>query len=373
MKVQKTLAWIGIGLFLISCVDEIPLDISKGFRDNIVIQAKLVKGNPHRVEVRLSQLFDFTVQSRSTVRGKSALIRNRNEQTLPLKFRADGFYALDIPANSSAFEINDYDEFQIEVVDNFNRVFQSTFEPLMPNPGIDSLESNLISTLIQNSSNGEIRTFNAVSHHINVPTALPGRTDEKARLIWMLEPTYQLTDRPTNLSLLPYPNCFGGDVLPNKTCWIDRSSSLYNPVLFDNNTRTVDKLRIHLIDDPVNFYFAEGYYFNLFQESLSKGAFQYWTEIDKSVVREGDLLEPTPGEIVTNFECLCEEEVSVYGYFYATEVDTLRKYISPEFAGNPDSLCYWFGYDLNLDVECACQNCLNENKSDTIKPPYWEY
>ena len=360
-----------LSFLLLGCIDTIPVELNKGFRDNIVIQAKLVKGDPHRVEVRLSQLFDFTVASRSTLRGRSALIRNQHGQSLPLKFQADGFYVLDIEKDDPNFIVNDFEEFQVEAVDNLNRVYQSSFEPLMPNPGIDSLEIDTVSNLVQ-YFNGVLNTFEAIQYRVNVPTALPGKLEERARLLWLIETNYQLTDRPTLFNDWDIPNCQGGEQIP-KTCWIDRIASLYDPVMEDFNATNVDDYeRINLVDDPILFYYAEGLYFNLFQESLSETAYAYWSEVDISIVRSGTLFDPVVGEIRTNFTSLSDPDVSVHGFFYATEVDTIRKYIPPVFAGNIDSLCYWEGFNP-LDPECPCVNCLTQEKSDTVKPSYWEY
>ena len=73
--------------------------------------------------------------------------------------------------------------------------------------------------------------------------------------------------------------------------------------------------------------------------------------------RTGSPFQPAPGNVKTNITNLTNPEKDAQGYFYATEHDTLRIYVDPVLAKEPEL----------SDLPCTVQyNCVPE------KPGYWE-
>ena len=350
-------------LSLFGCLDEIDLPINRGFTTSFVFQGKLIKGNPSKIELYVDRLFDFTAEGRSVPpRMTLVVLRNTKDQEIELKFISNGLYEAVLPNDPNSFEVDYNIGYQMFIQDVNGNTFESEFESIIPNPGVTNIEAERIekSTLF---NDGTVRTAEFMSYRINAPTVVPGY-EEKSRFLWRIEPTYQLTDRARNEFGLPAA----------KTCWIPRTVALFSPKIYDGNAFEANEIeQFTLVDDGVNHVYAEGLYFNVFQESLSAGAYQYWEEVKTSVEQTGDIFSATTGKLNTNFKSMTGEEIEVFGFFYATEIDTFRKFISSQMAGFPDSLCYFPEYEeVTVDEEPRlCTNCLEETRSDTVRPPYW--
>ena len=85
------------------------------------------------------------------------------------------------------------------------------------------------------------------------------------------------------------------------------------------------------------------------------------------------MFEPAAGKVITNMRSLNDPQEEVVGFFYATEIDTIRTYVSPEMAGLPDTLCIpWpIPPEVPVDSPYICIDCRIEPRSTFVKPSYW--
>ena len=81
------------------------------------------------------------------------------------------------------------------------------------------------------------------------------------------------------------------------------------------------------------------------------------------------MFEAAPGRLKTNISNPEEDDDNITGYFYATEIDTFRIYVSPAFADFPDTLCIPLP-DMVQEPH-VCLDCLVEPRSTMDKPFYW--
>ena len=341
-------------LSITSCLEKIDLAVDKGFRETISISGKMSKGDPSRVLVRVSRLFDFVPDSRRTIFAKEVLIRDEYGHALPLKISASETYSLDIPADHPEFRVDHYERFQLEVQLPDGRRYLSEYEQLLPVPRMDTIRPLLNSKLLADLVN-EYSPKDFVEFYL----ASPIRVDQQetnTRFRWDFEATIEIT----SLQVIDKDSI--------QTCYVTQKVDLFKPRSFDGTTLQSDRVEdLLLTDDIVDWRFAEGYVFHTYQESLTKTAFAYWKNVEESVLRSGDMFEAASGKLQTNFSNPDNPNDNVAGFFYATEIDTFHLFIDPQFAGSPPLLCYPrppFPPDI-------CIDCLSEPRSSGIRPSYF--
>ena len=191
---------------------------------------------------------------------------------------------------------------------------------------------------------------------------------EKTDLLWEMSGTFKLTDSPQAFRSCPR-DC-PADVQP-KTCFVTNNPKINYKSL---NVRAFSGTEIadfEIFENPANsFVFSEGYYLNVFQQSLSALAYNYWSTVDKLVNRDGTIFEAPSGKISTNIYSLTTPENETFGFFFATERAPIRGYIPPSFAGFPRTVCPVLPSPDGSGPGNCC-NCLCELNSTTVQPEWW--
>jgi hypothetical protein len=193
-----------------------------------------------------------------------------------------------------------------------------------------------------------------VDTEINVPNI-----DQKALLFWRVERTYQLTDS------MEIPGFI------SKTCYITTNLDFDNIHLLNGRELLQDTVaNFELTTARLNYHFAEGYYYTIYQQSLTPGAFEYYGRIKELIERTSNLFDAPVGQIPSNLENINDpNDTNIYGYFTAFNQDTVRMYVSPEAVGNPDKLC---PQDISFFPPRPCCDCLVEEGSSIKKPFFWK-
>ncbi len=344
-------------LLAFACLDEIDLAVDQGFDETIAIEGRIVKGNPSRVLVGISRLFDFAPDSRKALVVLEAIIRDSKGNELPLELSDRGRYSAEIPEDHPTFKVTHFESYQIDIRMANGKRYVSDLEPLLPVPAIENIRAIRTSGLIPDDAQDYIPA-DFISFELTTPLSNP-QQEEKVRLRWEFEHTFAVTDNP-----LPSTPPF------RKTCYITQKTGLFHPQSLDANTLATDRLdNYSLHEEIINHHFAEGYVLHVYQESLSSGAHQYWEEVESILGRSGNMFEAAPGRLQTNIRNPEEEDNNITGYFYATEIDTFRIYVSPAFAEFPDTLCIPLP-EMVLEPH-ICLDCLVEPRSTMNKPSFW--
>ena len=176
--------------------------------------------------------------------------------------------------------------------------------------------------------------------------------------------THQITDSPIDFMTQP------------KTCWVTQNIGVTDVGVVNGNELNGNTISdFTLFKRNVSTEFTEGYYFTVFQQSLSKAAYDYWFQVQQSLNRDGNMFEAPVGKIKSNIKNINDENEDVFGFFYATVQDTVRVYVSPEMAGNPTALC-----PPNVPAPpgggCpvfVCCDCLSVERSGAAKPNWWMF
>jgi len=347
------------GVVLVGCLDEIDFDVPAENQESLVIQGRLVKGDPHMISVEVKRLFDFTGGS-SFIRVAYVRITNDLGQSIDLTNAALGIYEASIPVNDPNFEIRTGGSYKATVETLDDRKYESTFEILHPVSRVDDVTARIVQREVPVGIGTEIR--DRVQFLLNTPLTVTGE-EEKARINWQVTRTYKLTEMQTQQGVAP------------RTCYITDNVNVEEVKPFDGNILDIDYLADYeLYESNITFHYRQGLYLNILQQSLSKGAFEYWDQIDRLLERNGNMFESPVGEIVSNFENVVDRNEDIFGYFYATEIDTLNVYVDSTFVGSVSQYCpppLPPPAGGGCAVELCC-DCLFAPNSTTTKPDYWQ-
>ena len=343
------------------CLDEIQLDVPGKERETLVIQAKLEKGNPSVVEALVNNLFDFTASSRLPVVVRSIVLIDENGNTKELKANSiNGYFAV-IEENDPDIDIDFGKSYQIKVNTFDNREFISELELLNPVPVPDGLTWE--KAVVTDDSTGMQEDI--LQFYISTPLISDQGNGSPSNLRWDLETAYQATDAPIT----------GNDT--SKICYITVPSELSKIKTVDGKELADNRIdRFLIAETKVSSIFAEGLYFNVFQESLGEKALQYWQQVGELVDRSGNMFEAPVGKLVTNFSNTGEgTDDEIFGYFYATSQEVIRIFVEPGEVGNPSATCPWTGQvapGRGCTIPQICCDCSVLEGASTTKPDYWQ-
>lgn len=344
-----------------ACLDPIELKIPKGFEETLIIQGSLIKGNPSTLDLSVTRLFDFTVESLTRVNVSEVILSDESGNAIEIERIGTGIYRQEFDGDES-IEIEENKSYKINIRTFDGRSYESSMEPLLPVPKIDSLSIKGIEkeSVFSDGQTTKVDSFARLS--LFTPTVLPN-TSQPVSLKWDIQRIYKLTDSPIE---------FG---IEQKTCFIREAIDITRIKVFDAKSVQTSNLEdFEIFDQRFDFSMSEGLYFELVQSSLSEGAFDYFNQVRQVLEREGNMFEAPAGKIVTNFVNTEDPDEEVFGYFYATSTDTARIFVSPEFANHPQMACPP-PFPVNPDGTCAvllCCDCLSVENSTTIQPGFWK-
>lgn len=354
-----------LGMIITACLDQIELDIPKGSQQALILQGRIIKGTPSRFELKASRLFDFTLAGLQSVSLKTVELSDESGNSLKIPARGTGLYIREFEADDPAMRIEFGKSYKIKVEALDGNVYESTLEPLLPSPPTNTLkkEKALKTFIVQEE---EIQEDSVIRFSMDVNLRIPG-SSENSLLKWDVQRVFKVTDCPSI-----DPVTF--DSIPGKICYVTEELDVLETKLLNGKAREADVVPdFFLYDDRLDYHFAEGYYANIIQETLTESAFKYWSEVAEVTGRDGNMFESPVGAVRSNYTNLSNPSLDAFGYFYATVHDTIRVYVSPTEFGSRRPLC------PPIDpppVPCPilfCCDCLHPNIefSTTDKPDWW--
>lgn len=348
-------------LVLAGCLSEIELETPAANQESLVIQGKLIVGNPAHIDVKISKLFTFSADGKQPVNARKVVLIDENQQEIELEDRGLGNYALDIPASTAAFDIELGRPYYIRVETFDGRTFESATEEALPVPEIADVNYRLVTREVIDLL-GKPIDIEVVQYSVDTPL----RSDagrESTRLGWEFFHTFKVRDTPITANTDP------------KTCYITQNLNITEIKVVDADALTADTLRDYEIYET-NFLrvFGEGLYFTTIQESLTETAYEFFTQVAENTGRTGSMFEAPPGKVVSNIRNINDENDEAFGFFYVTQQDTMRTYVDTLLIGDPDHFCPPPGGLLRENGSCRepiCCDCLSVPQSTVFKPGYW--
>jgi hypothetical protein len=239
--------------------------------------------------------------------------------------------------------------------------FESDFDELTPGPIPDELKVEVVQEEVVAEKKGRI-IFERLGFFVDTPLKAVNAT-KNSRIVWELDAVSKVTDTPPagmcNVPTDPY----------SKVCYVNYPP-MKNYITFDGTNASGARIDNFALAE-INFtnLLAEGYYFIINQQSASKEAFDYWSQVSNAVNRTSDVFQSPAGKVRSNIYDMGEEGIEVYGYFFATEEHVLRTYVSPAMGRFQTNQCPNItpsGYQ-----SAGCCNCLEFESSTDVKPDWW--
>lgn len=344
-------------LLPIACLDVIDLEVGSDLTESFSFNGFIKKGNPSVVEVVVNRVFDFDPSSLRPIVVRSITVQDETGGSVELELVGTGLYRAIIPANDPNLAVEIGKSYSMSITTFDGRTYESSLETILDVPKPDNIAIGYTS-IEREGPLGTLIQDTLLQCTINTPLTV---NDAPTRLRWSFQRTYRLTDTPPR-----------GEP---KTCYITENIGVNNIAIFDATESTIDRIDdFPLFTLRPDYTFSEGIYINVLQEALSEAAYTYWDQINQVLNRTGNMFEAPAGRIITNFQNINDAEDPVFGYFYAANVDTVRLFVSPEFAGNPTRLCPPPPGPPG-STEClvqTCCDCLTDEISTLERPSYWQ-
>lgn len=169
-----------------------------------------------------------------------------------------------------------------------------------------------------------------------------------------------------------------------KTCYITNELEQQRVLTYDGSELRASEIRGTLVvDRDIDDSFRGTHYFNLVQQSLTRGAHNFWSGIDQNTNRVGSIFDQPPGAIKSNLYNVNDPAERILGYFEVVATDTARLKITnrliDRFFSDPcpvdpqvnfvPLLCYRC---LERFFEPECLDCLVLKNSSHDRPSYFE-
>ncbi len=111
------------------------------------------------------------------------------------------------------------------------------------------------------------------------------------------------------------------------------------------------------------------YYIEIQQQSISRGAYQFWKSVRGLVNNTGGLFDPAPASVQGNIRNLTNTAEPVYGYFGATGLSERAVYVDRSNATGIPTI----SPPVEVPVLAPCFPCENSIYRTPNKPRFWVY
>jgi hypothetical protein len=239
----------------------------------------------------------------------------------------------------------------VELVDQTR--YESLWETILPVPKTGEVNFEVITeSQLNEVENIVYKKKVQVSMDVHNPSGT-----ESVFLGWELEGEYQFDEQKP---LRP------GET--NKTCYIKDDLLLGKRAVLNASLVNLNQVSDQkLIKLDLNYKLASAYCIHIRQQSLSAGAFSFWSEAKDLNEKRGNLFDELPGRIRGNMKDVDKQDEEIFGYFYASAVHQKRIFVPGEIIIDQPSPCP----ANNGLFNSICQNCLVLKHSTHIKPVYW--
>jgi hypothetical protein len=343
---------------LVSCVDQIELDLQKE-NQNLAINGFITNfPDPYLVFIRYAGNYGESVQEENPVTGAQVQIISSNGSLANLEEIRSGVYE----TNPSNFVGQVGNRYHLAVVLPDGSHYISEPEELLPVPPIFDLNYKYYEEQVINAAEN-ISFQKRIDILLN--THIPANP-ENVFFKWDVKGEYEFRESEALTDIFAYTGV--GPVL--YTCYIPHNIRLGDVTVFDGGSIQGKLLRDEVIKTiDVDYKFAFNYCVHVKQSSLTKEAFSYWNKVEKTLNRNGLLLEESVGKLNGNISNVDDPSEQVSGYFYASAIQSNRMFIPRDSVGRPVSNCILVD---SAFVE-ACMDCLTIHHSTRERPSYWPF
>jgi len=360
----RILPLLVLTLISFSCLDEIDLVQGNALPDGIVMQGRInvETDGVADVQVRLERLFQFENSNRpERVVTATLTVENSEGQSLDLPFR-DGAYRATVASGDASFRIAPGIGYRLLVQTIEGEMYETDFDVLPAPILLESAAASIGLTLVEDL-NGNPAQEPAIFYDVTGPVTYTDGTPAFIR--WTLEQTHKVTDLP---EISPF---LGNDPKPCYVTLPFESDELFLFSSLESPSQRVDgfPLGVQVID----FRYAEGNVMTIYQEALSRSAYDYFNQVNQIASRDASLFEPPGGPVQGNARDVNGLTSNVFGYFYASNRSLARVAVSPEDAMNPGFFCPLVRAPTVFPNPNACDDCQMLSGSDVNRPDFFPF
>ncbi|MFN0214888.1 MAG: DUF4249 domain-containing protein [Saprospiraceae bacterium] len=351
---QFCILYFGLVPAFTGCVDEIDLRRPDIPDSGLMVQGKVLYGNPGRVTASVFELYTLSTNVPKPLGGAKVILEDDLGHSIQLLSSEAGSFFRELSPDDSNFPLAIGRQYRLNVSLPNGRMYQSAWEAILPSPPMDSISAKLVlDEYFDNRGILKVDTFAQfeLSSSLRIPNTL-----EPVRFRWEIDQGFKLTD----------------DL--GKTCFVVRKLLDANVLAFSGRNTGQNHLENYFLTrTPVDYRFSEGFYLLIYQQGISENAYGYFDELRQLLSKKGTLFDPPAGQIRSNIASLNDPEELTYGFFYAAKQDTAWLYISPEMAGDPRVYCPLPPNFSGFSNKNSCDDCLCELGAQLERPDWWEF
>lgn len=328
----------------LSCIDEINLE-TKGGDKKLVIDGQITNQKT-AYTVRVSRSGDFSENDfglATPETGASVRIFSGTNQMTPFNEVSPGVYQTNTEEICGIIN----ESYYVEVITQDGNIYQSKLEKLLPVTPIDNLSyASLAKEEVNNTGNIVTKNYVQIFAATQVPSDL-----NNVYFKWDLSGVYAFAEPP--------------ELITSRVCFISEDTFVNSIAIFDGESIPGQQLlNQEILTREIGFQFAFRYCFHAYQQSLTREAHQYWTNIKSLKEASGSLFDVPPGKVKGNIVNINDPTEEVLGYFYASAVDTSRLFIQGLSLEGSFDQC-------SREPMPYCTNCISLPNSTFNKPDYW--
>ena len=339
---MKNFIVLFFSLVTISCVEEIPFTLSENNNEYLIIDAELRNNETsHSISVELNSEEGSNFQANKPVQNAGVKVLDDSGESYLFLFDNNSNNYI-----NNRLQLKENSNYKLEVVYD-GIIYKSQAESLNLSIPIDSLYYVFSEEQVTNSA-GNIQDVSWVDLYAN--SHLP--PDEEIYLKYSVKGIYEFREITTRENLNP-DHCFVDEIIDLDNIALVNSSDLENGKL--KNKKVFRR--------AVDYRFHVNYCMKVYQERISKNAFNFWRLIENEFTRTGDIFEKPPGVLRGNITEQSSTDISVVGLFSVIAVDSLNILIKPSLVGSPLGVCS----NMTGFVD-GCFDCLVIRNSSLTRP-----
>ncbi|MEQ8926471.1 MAG: DUF4249 domain-containing protein [Fulvivirga sp.] len=350
---------------LFSCIDPVNVDVESE-AGNLVVDA-LITDEEGPYSVKLFYSTGYFDNSRSNpASGADVFILAGNGSIIQLNESSAGLYT-----TPTSFKGQVGTSYVLNITLSNGKSYRSLPETLSANAGIDTLA---FSYEVKN----EVSKENVVTDYDGINVLLTtGDVSASPFYRWRYSATYEILTFPeqktikVELQTIPDPPACSGYIYDALTetlmqvapctccrCWVDEFSQKVIVSKPEFISGQIQNFNIGFIRDEKG-RFGFKYYIEVEQLSLSKGAHEFWSQVEQQQ-NQGSLFDQPTGRIKSNIQSIDDPNEIVLGYFSASSVKKVSGFITSAL------------FPINVSTGDIIQDdCTKLPNSTNQRPPFW--
>ena len=273
---------------------------------NFLVVDSFINTTDSTATVRLTRTIPMNVVAEATIEADATVSVESDDQTVyNLSYRGDGVYLLD------KTYFNSSDRYRVNIRTSSGNLYQSDFVEMTSTPPIDSI------------------TWIPKEEGIDISTNTHDPSGQSRYYSWTYDVTWEfVASFVSSYKLVDgayFPRLFEEQIY---RCWsYDKSDAIYvasSSTLSEDVIRSFPLAYVPVRSNRLNFRYS----ILVKQRSLTKEAYEFWSELEKTTETLGGLFDPQPYQLSGNIRNADDPNDVVLGYFSGGSVTQKRLFIT---------------------------------------------